>query len=184
VTRTEFYDACLRAGLSPAAATTQTNARYGAASESPAVVERRERHLEKVEQRDIRRLWLSLGIGARVYSTSAATPAKITPGYPDLFLTARAWRIALHWETKSVAGVVSPVQHEFLEEASTAGHAVGAGTFADFYLYLITMPQVANCPERFGAVHAALDRAAVVLRPSDRIASRLPQFLTMPPSGA
>jgi hypothetical protein len=100
----------------------------------PSELDAQEQRLEKAEQDDITKVWLTFG--GRVWNTSAVTRSKITPGFPDLYLTHGQWKLALWYETKSATGRRSPEQEDFAAEAIAAGHPYGFGTFRDWLQHM------------------------------------------------
>ncbi len=98
-----------RAGVSHDAAVREATRRLGMAPDAPA----REQHvLEKAEQAAIVKLFREHGCTVR--STSQARAAKISIGFPDLFVTHKTLPLAFFWESKrQVGGIISEAQEEF-----------------------------------------------------------------------
>lgn len=128
--------------------------------------------LEKFEQRDIKKLWLTLG--GRVWETSQTRAAKVTPGIPDLYLTHAAWKCAMWFESKSLEEMKtrnsgrSPEQMDFAADAIAAGVCYGYGTYADFVCALLDSLPQSMPPSRESwrdAVYAAIDKAGLTFSP-------------------
>jgi hypothetical protein len=180
LSRSQLYDGLIAQGVSPEVAARELARRFGTepVAELPSQALARQSRLEKIEQRDIQKLWLQLQ--ADWFCTSVGGRAKITPGYPDLWLALPEWGVALFWETKAVGYAPTPEQYRFLDGARRGGTLTGAGTFFDFHRYLRLIPQVAQSVERTAVVSIALDRASLSLDPAASIWRELPAYLVDP----
>jgi hypothetical protein len=183
--RARFRASLERVGVTGLALERALEAQFGPgprANPAGALEVQRIARLEKIEQNDIRKLWITMG--GRVWCTSAVTPAKITPGYADLLLTWRAMGLAIDWETKATVGRIPPEQQDFLGDRRAAGGFAGAGTFADFVGFVRAIDSwrqpVWSERELVPQLEAALDRAGLALLPEATASGWLPEWLLDP----
>jgi len=81
---------------------------------------------EKEEQGMIVKLFRAVGI--RVYTTSQARPAKVSPGIPDLWCVHKDAGVCFWWESKrQVGGELSTAQQEFRDECAAGLVNWGSG---------------------------------------------------------
>ncbi len=115
------------AGVATWAAERQAREKYpDAVRERELEAERREDVLEKEEQAEIRKLFLSFGF--KVRNLSQARASKQSPGLADLYVVHRELPIAFWWEAKrQVGGKLSPAQVEFRDDCLRCGVGYGSG---------------------------------------------------------
>lgn len=131
-------------GMTHEAALIAARRHFGVAApvQSPAEIARDERILEDEEQREITRLFLAYGF--KVRSTSQKRPAKVSPDFPDLWVT-RAARptspaFAGWFESKrQVGGERTSGQVDFGNECIAAGVAYSFGDRYDAAKFLVTI---------------------------------------------
>lgn len=137
------YDALVerltRSGVGREAAERYAGEQYPrAAVERVKADEQRSNELEKIEQREVAKLFKAFGF--EVYWLSQARVSKVTPGIPDLWCMHREQPIGFWWETKrSIGGRFSEAQIRFREYAERCGVGYGAGDRRDARQHLMRL---------------------------------------------
>jgi hypothetical protein len=132
----KFAERLRDAGVAAQAANAAALRKYPAAAAAMTAVEsKRDNVLEKAEQWAITKM--ARAIGFSVYTTSQTRAAKVTPGFPDLWLAHGERGFAGFWETKrQVGGRISHEQLTFGVECLAAKIPHGFGDRYEFAKWL------------------------------------------------
>jgi hypothetical protein len=121
----------------------------------PLTDERDPKVLEKEEQTEIARM--ARAFGFKVDSTSQYRPAKVSGGFPDLWLVHTRLPIALWWEVKrQVGGRFSAEQLDFAANCARCGVGYGSGDRHAFAEKLIALGIAYRDGDRLEPTHATI----------------------------